>query len=291
MEEKMSTSLRKTIWDFWNLLGKRAAQSYIAGPELQDAMRVCNKLSEKGFSSTIGFWNSDNDAHDKVSNAYLTGIKALKEKNMHCYLSIKLPAIGFSHQLLSAVLLAARQDGIRVHFDSLGPETVDQTRSMITESLPIYNNLSCTLPGRWRRSLQDADWAVEHGLTVRVVKGQWIDPGAPDIDMQESFLDIIAHLTGRARFVAVASHDTWLAKEAIKRLHATGTPCEMELLYGLPAHESIKLARDLGVNVRFYIPYGNGFLPYCLSWARRNPCVLWWIIKDFVRSNSLPSIR
>jgi hypothetical protein len=49
----MSTFLRKAIWNFWNLLGKRAARSYIAGPELQDAMRVYNELSEKGFSTTM----------------------------------------------------------------------------------------------------------------------------------------------------------------------------------------------------------------------------------------------
>ncbi len=287
----MSTFLRKAIWNFWNHLGKRAARSYIAGPELQDAMRVCNELSEKGFSSTIGFWNSDDDAHDKVSNVYLAGIEALKEKNMNCYLSIKLPAIGFSHQLLSPVIQTAKRDGIRVHFDSLGPETVDQTKSVITESLPLYNNLSYTLPGRWRRSPQDADWAVEHGLTVRVIKGQWVDPGAPDIDMRAGFLDIIDRLAGRARLVAVASHDTWLAKESVKRLRKAGTPCEMELVYGLPARESIKLAQDLDIRVRFYIPYGNGFLPYCLSWARRNPRVLWWMIKDFVRPNTLPSMR
>jgi proline dehydrogenase len=194
-----------------------------------------------------------------VSNVYLAGIEALKEKNMNCYLSIKLPAIGFSHQLLSPVIQTAKRDGIRVHFDSLGPETVDQTKSVITESLPLYNNLSYTLPGRWRRSPQDADWAVEHGLTVRVIKGQWVDPSAPDIDMRAGFLDIIDRLAGRARLVAVASHDTWLAKESVKRLRKAGTPCEMELVYGLPARESIKLAQDLDIRVRFYIPMAMGF--------------------------------
>ena len=287
----MSAYLQQTVWNVWNLLGKRAARSYIAGPELQDAMRVKNELSQKGFSSTIGFWNTDEDPHDNVLHQYLAGIDALKEEGKNSYLSIKLPAIGFSSQLLSSVLLTARKDDIRIHFDALGPETVNQTWSVIEESLPEYDNLSCTLPGRWRRSPQDADWAVEHGLSVRVIKGQWADSDAPDIDMRTGFLNIIDRLAGRARLVAVASHDTWLAKESIKRLRAAGTPCEMELVYGLPARESIRLAKELDLRVRFYIPYGNGFLPYCLSWARRNPRILWWMIKDFVRPNSLPSMR
>ncbi len=62
----------------------------------------------------------------------------------------------------------------------------------------------------------------------------------------------------------------------------------MELVFGLPVRESVRLAREIDIKVRFYIPYGNGFLPYCLSWARRNPRVLWWMFKDFVRPNALP---
>ena len=287
----MSSYLQRTAWDVWNLLGKRAARSYIAGPELGDALRVCTDLSGKGFNTTIGFWNGDDDPHDMVFSQYLSGIDAIHGSDMNSYLSIKLPAIGYSRQLLLPVVQKAKQEGIRLHFDALGPETADKTWSMIDDVIPSYNNISCTLPGRWLRSTKDADWAVERGLTVRVIKGQWVDPDAPDRDMREGYLSVIDRLAGRARHVAVATHDTWLAREAVTRLRTAGTTCEMELVYGLPSRESLELARELAMNVRFYIPYGNGFLPYCLSWARRNPRVLWWMFKDFVRPKSLPGMR
>ncbi len=287
----MNGYLQQAVWGFWNALGKRAARSYIAGPELGDAVRVSHELSQKGFNSTIGFWNLDNEPHDAVFNQYVRGIEVLRKQGSDSYLSIKLPAIGYSRQLLSPVLSSAKRDGIRVHFDALGPETVDQTWSVIENARSTYHNLSCTLPGRWRRSPKDAAWAVSQGLTVRVIKGQWADPGDPDRDMRAGFLEIIDALAGRVRHVGVASHDTWLARESFARLKAAGTSSEMELVYGLPARDPIKLARELGLTVRFYIPYGNGFLPYCLSWARKNPRVLWWMFKDFVRPNSLPSMR
>jgi proline dehydrogenase len=287
----MNGYLQQAVWNFWNVLGKRAARSYIAGPELGDAVRVAHELSQKGFNTTIGFWNLDNDPHDAVFNQYVRGIEVLRKQGSDSYLSIKLPAIGYSHQLLSPVLSSAKRGGIRVHFDALGPETVDQTWSVIENARSTYDNLSCTLPGRWRRSPKDAAWAVSQGLTVRVIKGQWADPGDPDRDMRAGFLEIIDALAGRVRHVGVASHDAWLARESFARLKAAGTSCEMELVYGLPARDPIKLARELGLTVRFYIPYGNGFLPYCLSWARKNPRVLWWMFKDFVRPNSLPSMR
>ncbi len=279
----MSKYLSKSIWAVWNVLGRRAARSYIAGPELNDALRVCRELSSKGFSSTIGYWDGEGDTPDQVAGYYLAEAETLKGGNMDCYLSVKLPALSYSGKLLLEVLRASKREGIRVHFDALGPESVNETWKAIAEAIPIYDNLSCTLPARWRRSPEDADWAIEQGLKVRVVKGQWSDPEATDIDMRAGFLNVIDRLAGRARFVAVATHDTKLAKEAIGRLEKAGTPCEMELLYGLPARESVNLARNLGIKVRFYIPYGSAYLPYCLSHVRHNPHVLAWILKALVK--------
>jgi proline dehydrogenase len=282
--KRVSKPLRRSIWAFWNFLGKRAARAYIAGPELNDAMRVCHSLSQDGFNSTIGFWNSEEDPAQMVADCYFDGLEASNKENMDCYISIKLPALEYSRQLLSEVLQKGKQYGIRVHFDSLGPETVDQTLSLITELLPTYGAIGCTLPSRWRRSLHDVEWVIEHGLIVRVIKGQWVDPDAPNIDMRAGYLRIIQSLAGRARHVSVATHDTPLAEKAIKILREADTPCDMELLYGLPSRKSIVLAQRLGMSVRFYIPYGTAWLPYCLSWAKRNPGVFWWILRDLVTS-------
>jgi proline dehydrogenase len=283
---KKKTYLLGMIWALSNFIAKRAAQAYIVGPELNDAMGVCDRLSKNGFSSTIGFWSAEEESARKVADAYVAGLMALKEKNTDCYLSIKLPAIGFSSQLLAEVLQKGKQNSVRIHFDSHGPETVDPTWSKITEALPVYRNLGCVLPGRWHRSPEDAEWAIENNLKVRVVKGQWVDPEATDIELCTGFLRVIDRLAGRACQVGVATHDIPLAEEAIKRLKAADTPCEMELLYGLPARGSVRLAQRLGVGVRFYVPYGYGWLPYSLSWASRNPRVFWWMVKDFVMSGS-----
>jgi proline dehydrogenase len=122
-----------------------------------------------------------------------------------------------------------------------------------------------TLPGRWRRSLDDADVAVELQLPVRVVKGQWADPGDPRRDARAGFLDVVDRLAGRARHVAVATHDERLAREAVRRLQAAGTACEVERLFGLP------LARFGSAPTRVYVAFGTPSLPFSLAQARRNP--------------------
>jgi proline dehydrogenase len=84
----------------------------------------------------------------------------------------------------------------------------------------------------------------------------------------------------------VASHDVPLAAEAVSRLRRAGTPCELELLYGMPLTRSLRWADTSGVPVRIYVPYGRGYLPYAVSQLRRNPRLLWGLLRDLVPARS-----
>jgi CelD/BcsL family acetyltransferase involved in cellulose biosynthesis len=263
---------------------KRAARNYIAGETLADALDVKQRLAQQGFSATMGYWNSDDDSARAVADQYLAGLDAMARDGPENYLSIKLPALQFSAELLAEVVQRGCATGRRVHFDALEPKAADRTRAMVDDVLTAAPaaQIGFTLPGRWKRSLDDARWAAERGLFVRVVKGQWPDPSDPKCDMTAGYLEVIDRLAGRARHVAVATHDPALAAEAVRRLRAAGTPCDLELLYGLPMRKSLRHARNCGIPVRLYVPYGTTYLPYALSQVRRKPGILWWLAKDLV---------
>jgi proline dehydrogenase len=127
--------------------------------------------------------------------------------------------------------------------------------------------------------LKDADWAIERGLNVRVVKGQWPDPDDLRRDMAAGFLEVIDRLAGRAPHVAVATHDLKLASLAIGRLRAAGTSCELELLFGAPFGPSLNWARANRVAARVYVPFGEGFVPNALSLLRHNPRLIWAVAR------------
>jgi proline dehydrogenase len=139
-----------------------------------------------------------------------------------------------------------------------------------------------TLPGRWRRSVDDAHWAIEKKAPVRVVKGQWPDPAAPHRDMRAGYLEVIDALAGRAASVGVATHDVALAATAIKRLRSRGTPVFWELLYGLPTQAALRMAQTLAVDVRMYVPFGRSYLPYALGRLAAQPRMAMWLIKDLL---------
>ena len=167
-----------------------------------------------------------------------------------------------------------------VRFDSLAPEAADATFALLATVRPGHDDLGVTIPGRWLRSASDADRAVALNVAVRVVKGQWRDPAAPSIDPGTGFLEVVDRIAGRAARVGVATHDAPLARTALGRLRAAGTPCELELLLGLPFGPALREALDSGVTVRVYVPYGRASLPYSVSRSASKPRALYRVIRD-----------
>ncbi len=282
----VSNPVKTFLRSGWQMLAKKAARAYISGPELEDALRSCQQLSRLGLGSTVCYWNLADDTPRQVADACIAAAKSLTQERIDGYLSVKLPPLRFDYGELERILAAAAP-GLLVHFDAHGPDTATATFAAIAHAAAIRRPLGCTLPGRWQRSRADADWAVDLGLHVRVVKGQWADTERPDIDPRAGYLRLIDGLAGRAHSVAVATHDPQLGRQALRRLLDAGTPCFLELLYGLPVAAPLAIARELQVPVRVYIPFGYGWLPYSLGQARRNPRLLWWVLRDLAARNSL----
>ena len=275
--------IRRTARVPFHALARRAARSYIAGDTVAEALAIADRLAVRGLRAAIGYWDPVGSDPEAVYAAYDEALRELAEGNRgDRYLAIKFPSLDYSRELLGGLLKTAALLRVRLHFDSLAPDSVDRTWEAIEAALLLDADLGCTLPSRWRRSPNDAVWAVERGLAVRVVKGQWSDPTERRINPRRGFLQVIDQLAGRARTVAVATHDLAIAREALARLTKAETPATLELLYGLPIQRQIAMAREFGVPVRIYVPYGAAYLPYCLSQLKRNPGLAWRLLRDAV---------
>src|SRR5208282_361454 len=162
----MNRRINKIIWSAWEAIAKRAGKAYIAGPELANAMSTCRRLAGLGIGGTICFWNIESDSPERIADAYTSALAILAGGEMDCYLSIKLPPLNYDWALVNEVLEQARHANALIHFDSLEHETADRTFSMIVQAARTYPHVGCTLPGRWLRSVADADIAVDLGLHV-----------------------------------------------------------------------------------------------------------------------------
>lgn len=282
--------LRRIALAVWRPIARRAARAYLAGPTLSDALDAAESIGARGYGLVLGFWNADGDDPESVAAENVAVIEAMRTRSARWYLSVKAPALGYARHLVARIVDASRPPGVIVHFDSHAPDTADRTIELAAEASRAHEQVGITIPGRWRRSLADAERAVELGLRVRVVKGEWPDPDEPDLDMTVGFLAVVERLAGRARHVSVATHDAGLARRAVDRLAAAGTAYDIELLLGLPFAPVVEVAQAARVPVRVYIPYGHASLRYGIGYLRRNPRRVLWLARDlaFPRPRAIP---
>jgi proline dehydrogenase len=263
-------------------LVKRAARPYVGGDTVGEALCVVDRLAREGFGTTLGYWDRGQDSARRVAELYIDTMDCLALHERDCYVSLKPPPLRFSPDLARELASTAAYLGMRLHCDSHGVETAVLSNEMLevmAERLETAR-LGTTLPGRWSRSLTDADWAVACGFNVRVVKGQWPDPAEPHRDIRTGYLAVVGRLAGRAHHVSVATHDFALARESIGLLRSAGTACDIELLLGMPCRQIVGWARENGVKVRIYVPYGAGFVPNAVGILKRNPRLLLAVAKE-----------
>ena len=276
-------SIASTVPRAARALERHNALAYVAGPKLEDAVRACRSLNERGLRTTIGYVTGPNDTPRTVARRYSTTIDAIADDRIDCYVSVKAPELRFSRDLFRDIADHAHARGVRLHFDAMGAGDVDETFTLINELRSRHPDIGCTLPGRWTRSAADADRAIDLNLGVRIVKGEWADRREREVEPRAGSLAILDRIAGRVRDVAVGTHDPWLARVALRRLRTAGTPCELEVLMGYPFQRVLPSAKAEGVPVRMYVPYGNLSPPYSLSQVTKKPRIAAWTIRDLYR--------
>ena len=260
-----------------------ATRSYVAGDEVSDAALLARHARDNGYACTLCYWNDGKEDPEFVAAQYRAAIDAMHEAGLDGALAMKTPALWDRAELAASVVRYARDRKIRVMFDSHAPKQSDDIFRAIDLCGP--EGVGLALPGRWQRSRMDAERAIELGLDVRIVKGQWADE--PDIgyDILTGYMELAAILAGRARHVGVATNEAQLSEKAIRCMQAASTPCEQEVIYPAAREKVIAVAEKLKVASRLYIPFGSAWLPYSLSRAMARPQVLMWLMRDIFTPN------
>jgi proline dehydrogenase len=265
---------------------------YIAGPTLDDAIRVVGRLNEKGKLATVDVLGEEIASPDEagaVAGQYHDVLARLDEENLDATISIKLTALGLDVDAdlcranLEAVVVDAAARGRFVRIDMEDSSTTDRTLALHRELRDEgHENLGVVLQAYLRRTLDDVP-----GLdNVRICKGIYVEPA--DLAFQDfhevraSYVRCLEALVAQGAYVGIATHDEYLIGQALRIVGDAGLPpdrYEFQMLLGVRPDRADELVAA-GHRLRVYVPYGTHWYEYSVRRLQENPKIAGYVARD-----------
>lgn len=295
-------------------LARRTALRFVAGEELDDALRVVRELNQAGMLVTLdllGEHTEDAAAAEQAAQQIIHTLERLAEGALRASLSIKLTQIGLKldEELCAAnlarVLQAASRHHIFVRIDMEESACVEATlrlyRLMRREG---FSNLGVVIQSYLYRSQADTRALLAEEAPIRLVKGAYKEPpelAYPQKTDVDAAFDRLSAMILQASLeynpspadiqgtwpplAAIATHDEariQFAEHEAQSLGLEKSRLEFQMLYGI-RRELQRALQERGYPVRVYVPFGREWYPYFMRRLAERPANLWFFITNLFK--------
>jgi proline dehydrogenase len=250
---------------------------YIAGSSLDDAVRVVRRLNGEGMAATIDVLGEEITHADEartIARAYRGVFDGIEREQLDSNVSVKLTALGLklSYELCRENLVDVLSQGRFVRIDMEDSTTTDATLRLYRELRETgHDNVGVVLQAYLRRTLEDVRALADLQPNVRLCKGIYVEP--PSLaytdagSVRASFVQCMDALLDAGGYVAAATHDEALIREALAR----DVP-EFQMLLGVREERARELVAA-GHRMRVYVPFGEQWYAYSLRRLQENPAM------------------
>jgi proline dehydrogenase len=273
----------------------RLSSRYIAGPTIDDAMRVVRRLNAEGKLATIDVLGEEVESSDEaraITVAYHEVLERIQTEQLDANISVKLTGfgLGLAEDLcrvnLESVVRDARERSTFVRIDMEDSSTTDATLGLYRElRIAGYENVGIVLQSRLRRTLADTAGLDD----VRLCKGIYVEPEAIAFqgydEVRASYVRCLEALLDAGAYVGIATHDEFLIGEGLRLVAEHGLSpgqYEFQMLLGVRPERGDELVRA-GHRLRVYVPFGTQWYEYSLRRLQENPQIAGYVAADIVR--------
>jgi proline dehydrogenase len=291
------------------------SRRYVAGPTLDDAVKVMKRLQKEQACFTIDVLGEEISTLGEATfflEEYQRVIKAIVEHNLDANLSIKPTAFGL---LIDKEVGMANIERLVKNADEhdmfvrLDMEDHRVTQDTIQVVLDLHSsgitNVGCVLQGRLYRTIDDINSITKElgpAADYRICKGIYLE--SEDIAHTTRPTIIAATnacidaVIASGSYLAIASHDHPIINHSLKALDRAGMGpdkddernnaakprknkgpgYEFQMLLGVRGPLRRKL-RKAGHKTRVYIPYGEKWYEYSIRRLRENPTIATQVTK------------
>ena len=277
-------------------LSRSVVRRFVAGNDVEDAVRVSRELTAKGLAVSLdhlGEDTTDAGQADATVKAYLVLLDRLREAGLteggRVEVSVKLSAVGqtisddLALQGARTICQAAQDAGTTVTLDMEDHTTTDRTLATLATLRQDFPQTGAVLQAYLHRTEQDCRALATAGSRVRLCKGAYKEPAAVAFQSPEqvdaAYVRCTDVLMAGEGYPMLATHDPAMVEHALG-LGRTA-PYEFQLLYGIRPLEQERLAAA-GHTVRVYTPYGDEWYGYLMRRLAERPANLVFFLRALV---------
>ncbi|MGA8575659.1 MAG: proline dehydrogenase family protein [Candidatus Cybelea sp.] len=254
------------------------ARRFVAGEDIDSAIRAVRALNAQGMSATLDFLGEDvweRDAALRQREVYLEMLDAIASSGVDSNVSVKLTAMGllldedFALENLLAILTRAQANRDPfVRIDMEGSAVLEATLRLFARAYTEHRNVGPVLQAYLKRTRSDVDRAIELGARVRLCKGAYNEP--PEIafrqmpEIREHYLDSARELLLHGVYPGIATHDRRLIgalKAFVAEQKIANDRFEFQMLYGCRPGVQRSIVAE-GYRLRIYVPFGTHWAGY-----------------------------
>jgi proline dehydrogenase len=284
-------------------IGQRVSARFVAGTQLEDALRVAKALNAAGMGVSVDNLGENVTTTEEASESaalYKQLLSEMAARRLNANVSLKLTHMGldvdpeFAYENVRALVAqaAASQPRNFVRVDMEGSAYTQRTLDLVRQLHSKPENRGCVgavIQSYMRRSEADAAELVKEGIRIRLCKGAYKEP--PEIAFQAkaevdaSYIRLMKTLLKSGIYHGLATHDPNIIREAqafVIREQIPRDSFEFQMLYGIRRDLQQALVRD-GWRMRVYVPFGTEWYPYLMRRLAERPANLWFVAKNMLR--------
>ena len=276
-------------------LVKRFAMHYIAGEELDDAVRVVRVINSQKLMGTMDVLGENVSTREESLAAVRECeevLHSINKNHLDANLSIKLSQFGlkideeFCHSNVKRLLEIASGYNIFVRIDMEDSSTTEATLNLYERLRSEgMENVGVVIQANMRRSEADVQRLVSKKTNIRLCKGAYVEPEAVAFQGKEeiclNYLKLLKMLLDGKCYVGIATHDDFLiggAYQFMQEMNLQKSGYEFQMLYGVRSKLRDKIVAD-GHRLRVYVPFGRHWYAYSIRRFKENPRIARYVFQ------------
>ncbi|HVC46511.1 MAG TPA: proline dehydrogenase family protein [Terracidiphilus sp.] len=281
--------------------GTRLSSRFVAGLEIEDALRVAADVNRQGMLVTLDSLGESVTSEAEALRAaevYHRLLDLIAERKLQSNISVKLTQMGLSldpalaGRIAESLATHAAATGNFVRIDmedsSLTQVTVDIVRRLHARA-DLRDVIGIVIQAYLYRSQADVEQLLADGIRIRLCKGAYKEPASVAFpqksDVDANYVRLSALLLQSPFSHGLATHDEAMVNAAIAfatEHHIPKNHFEFQMLFGVRRDLQRRLVAE-GYPVRVYIPFGREWYPYFMRRLAERPANVIFLAKNLLR--------